>query len=109
MLSGLLIQTTVGTTAGFGARRKWADGSASRSVRGIPLGCEQTVHGADGAVMLSFIEQGGIDRGGRAILKAFLVEISQDGVPFRRSQGASRPDLGRGAIWTWEELERQSR
>jgi hypothetical protein len=46
---------------------------------GFSLGCEQTVHGADGAVILSFIEQGRIDGGERAILEAFLVEISQDG------------------------------
>src|SRR6202041_533860 len=44
-----------------------------------------------GAVILSFIEQGRIDRGGRAILEAFLVKISQDGFAFRGRQGASRP------------------
>jgi hypothetical protein len=35
-------------------------------------------------VILPFIEQGRIDGGGRAILKAFVVEIIQDGFALRR-------------------------
>src|ERR1700722_610669 len=66
-------------------------GQLGAAFAGFSLGCEQTVHGADGAVILSFIEQGRVDRGGCATLDAFLVEISQDGFPFRRSQGASGP------------------
>ena len=56
---------------------------------GFSLSCQQAVHGADGAVILPFIEQGRVDGGRRAILKAFVVEISQGGFPFRR-QGAHR-------------------
>jgi hypothetical protein len=62
---------------------------------GFPLSRQQAVHGADGAVILPFIEQAGIDVGGRAILKAFAVEISQDGFAFRR-QGTYR---------TWPRIE----
>jgi hypothetical protein len=58
---------------------------------GFTLGGEQAVHGADRAVILSFIEQGRINSGGRAILKPFFVEISEDLLAFRRSKGACRP------------------
>ena len=57
---------------------------------GFSLSCQQAVHGADGTLILPFIEQGRIDGGGRAILKAFVVETSQDGFAFRRRQGAYR-------------------
>jgi hypothetical protein len=79
-------------------------GQLVTALAGFSPGSEQTVHGADGAVILSLIEQSRIDRGGRAILEAFLAEISQDGFPFRRSQGASRPrprsDMDRGRTRT---------
>jgi hypothetical protein len=52
--------------------------------------CQQAVHGADRAVVLPFIEQGRVNRGGRAILKAFSVEMGQDRRAFRRTQGAYR-------------------
>jgi hypothetical protein len=41
-------------------------------------------------VVLPFIEQGRVNRGGRAILKAFSVEMGQDRRAFRRTQGAYR-------------------
>jgi hypothetical protein len=52
--------------------------------------CQQAVHGADRAVVLPFIEQGRINRGGRAILEAFSVEMGQDRRAFRRTEGAYR-------------------
>ena len=69
---------------------------------GFSLSCQQAVHGADGAVILLFIEQGRIDGGERAILKAFVKEISQDGSAFRRRQGAYRtgPRSGPGGTRT---------
>ena len=52
--------------------------------------CQQAVHGADRAVVLPFIEQGRVNRGRRAILKAFSMEMGQNRRAFRRTQGAYR-------------------
>src|ERR1039457_7130879 len=49
---------------------------------------QQTVHGANGAVILPFIEQRGIDSGWRAILEAFGVKMRPG--PFRVLPAAVR-------------------
>ena len=46
------------------------------ALAGLAALFEQTIHGANGAVILPFIEQGGINSGWRAVLKTFFVKTS---------------------------------
>jgi hypothetical protein len=51
---------------------------------------EDAIHGPDRAKILAFIEQGGIHLSWRLIDKPFGIELSQDGLPLCRPQGARR-------------------
>src|ERR1700682_2342410 len=53
---------------------------------------QDTIHGPSRAEILTFIEQGGVDRRGRAILEAFGIQHRTDGFAFVRTQ---RPS------WSW--------
>src|SRR6202171_5949628 len=57
---------------------------------GFTLLFEQAVHGADRAMILPFVEQRGINSGGRAILEAFSMEMSQHRFALCRTKGACR-------------------
>src|ERR1019366_709042 len=49
---------------------------------------QQTVHGADGAVIPALVQQRGIDGGGRAILESFFMQAAQHGFPLRPTERA---------------------
>src|ERR1017187_1534688 len=51
---------------------------------------QQPVHGADGAVIAAFVQQRGIDGGGRAILESFFMQAAQNGFPLRLAERAGR-------------------
>src|ERR1700693_3960037 len=57
---------------------------------------EQAIHGTDRAVILSFVEQRGINSGWRAILETFVVKMSQDRFAFRRTECTCRRRPRRG-------------
>src|SRR5450755_2694368 len=69
------------------------------ALAGLAFLFEQAIHGADGAEILSFIEQRRINSGWRAILEAFAMQMCQDRCAFRWSKSAWRarprpPDCG---------------
>src|ERR1019366_5471448 len=51
---------------------------------------QEPVHGADGAVIATLVQQRGIDGGGRAILESFFMQAAQHGFPLRRTERAGR-------------------
>src|SRR5664279_5772711 len=60
------------------------------TLTGFTLLSQNPVHRAERAVIDALVEQGGEDRGRRAILKAFLMQTGKHRVPLRQAECARR-------------------
>src|SRR5271170_7814045 len=52
----------------------------------LALAFQNPVHGANRAMIAAFVEQSGVNRGRRAVLKSLLMQAGQYCFPFRRIQ-----------------------
>src|ERR1022692_4467006 len=61
----------------------------------LSLVFENPVHGANRAMITAFVEQRGVNRSRRAVLKSLLMKAGQDHFPFRANQRTLHVSLGR--------------